>query len=267
MSDERPLPVFTFRYVSYQYSGAPNAALKEVTLDLNAHEFTAIIGPNGAGKSTLVRVMGGILEPTEGQIECLDRPLKAWDRKALARRLAIVAQEPPPTGLSLTVREYVELGRNPHARTWGPLIARDAEIVDGALEQTSLNDLQVRSLADLSGGERQRAKLARALAQEPEIVLLDEPTAHLDLHHALWTFSLMRRLVRQFGVTVICVTHDMNLASRYADKIVLLSAARMLMAGEPGEVLSSSALAEAYECDLQVEVAPPGLGYYVLPVG
>jgi iron complex transport system ATP-binding protein len=264
MSDVSSSPAFMLRDLAYRYAGAPARALEGITLDVHAHEFTAIIGPNGAGKSTLVRVMGGLLTPTDGSVECLERPLHEWDRRALARRLAVVAQEPAPIGTPLTVRDYVQLGRNPHARVWAPLSARDDRIVDEALEQTRLNELQDRALTELSGGERQRTKLARAFAQEPNIILLDEPTAHLDLHHALWTFSFMKHLVQRSGVTIICVTHDMNLASRHADKMALVSGGGILSWGDPGEVLSSSALSEAYECNLQVEVTP-GLGYYVLP--
>ena len=258
-------PAFIIRDLSYRYKGAPTRALEGITLDVYAHEFTAVIGPNGAGKSTLVRVMGGILAPTHGSIECLERPLHEWDRRALARRLAVVAQEPAPTGLSLTVRDYVQLGRNPHARVWAPLSVRDGKIVDEALEQTHLRGLQDRALTELSGGEQQRTKLARAFAQEPDVILFDEPTVHLDLRHALWTFSFMKDLVQRSGVTIICVTHDMNLASRHADKMALVSEGGVSSWGEPGEVLSSLALSEAYECDLQVEVTP-GLGYYVLPI-
>lgn len=258
-------PAFIIRDLSYRYKGAPTRALEGITLDVYAHEFTAVIGPNGAGKSTLVRVMGGILAPTHGSIECLERPLYEWDRRALARRLAVVAQEPTPTGSSLTVRDYVQLGRNPHARVWAPLSVRDGKIVDEALEQTHLRGLQDRALTELSGGEQQRTKLARAFAQEPDVILFDEPTVHLDLRHALWTFSFMKDLVQRSGVTIICVTHDMNLASRHADKMALVSEGGVSSWGEPGEVLSSLALSEAYECDLQVEVTP-GLGYYVLPI-
>ncbi len=265
MSDVSSSPAFILRDLSYRYMGAATKALEGITLAVHAHEFTAIIGPNGAGKSTLVRVMGGILAPTHGSIECLERPLHEWDRRALARRLAVVAQEPAPTGLSLTVRDYVQLGRNPHARVWAPLSAGDGKIVDEALEQTHLKGLQDRPLTKLSGGEQQRTKLARAFAQEPDVILLDEPTVHLDLHHALWTFSFLKHLVQRSGVTIICVTHDMNLASRHADKMALVSGGGISSWGEPGEVLSSSALSEAYECNLQVEVTP-GLGYYVVPI-
>ena len=265
MSDVSSSPAFILRDLSYRYMGAATKALEGIALAVHAHEFTAIIGPNGAGKSTLVRVMGGILAPTHGSIECLERPLHEWDRRALARRLAVVAQEPAPTGLSLTVRDYVQLGRNPHARVWAPLSAGDGKIVDEALEQTHLKGLQDRPLTKLSGGAQQRTKLARAFAQEPDVILLDEPTVHLDLHHALWTFSFLKHLVQRSGVTIICVTHDMNLASRHADKMALVSGGGISSWGEPGEVLSSSALSEAYECNLQVEVTP-GLGYYVVPI-
>ncbi|WP_419166393.1 ABC transporter ATP-binding protein [Candidatus Palauibacter sp.] len=251
--------------VTFRYPGAAAAAVRDVTLELREAAFTAIIGPNGAGKSTLVRLLGGILAPTAGSVRLDDRSLPEWSRRALARRVAVVSQDAPPEALRISLRAYVELGRNPYVSPWAALGARDREVTDRVLAWADLDRLASRPLAQLSGGERQRAKLARALAQEPGVLVLDEPSAHLDFRHALWVFDALRARVRDEALTVICITHDMQLASRYADRLILLSRGRVVGAGRPGEVLLSPALGEAYGCDVSVQ--PLGeLGHSVLPV-
>ncbi len=259
------MPAFHLRGVEYRYPRSGRSAVADIDLELPQGAFTAVIGPNGAGKSTLVRLLGGALSPGRGSVEVLERDLPSWDRIELARHLAIVSQDAPPSALPIGVRGYVELGRNPYASPWAPLGRHDREIVDRAVDWASLSALETRSLADLSGGERQRAKLARALAQEPDLLVLDEPSAHLDFRHALWIFEALRGLVRDRGVTVICITHDMHLASRYADRLVLLSRGRVRSSGAAAEVLTPAMLGSAYGCEVRVE-APEGLGRIVLPV-
>lgn len=262
---ERAPAAYAIEGVTFRYPRAGTAAVRELACELRTAAFTAIIGPNGAGKSTLVRLLGGILAPTRGRVWLDGRPLREWRRRALSRRVAVVSQDDPPPGLRLSLRAYVDLGRNPHVNPWAPLRSRDREATARALAWADLGELASRPLAELSGGERQRAKLARALAQAPGILLLDEPSAHLDLRHALWVFEALRTRVRDEALTVICVTHDMQLASRYADHLVLMSRGRIVAAGLPGDVLGSPALADAYDCE--VSVASVGeLGYSVLPV-
>ena len=251
--------------VTFRYPSASEAALKGVSLEFGRATFTAVIGPNGAGKSTLVRLLGGILEPSGGSVSLDGRPLPSWDRSTLARRTAVVSQDAPPEALRVSLQGYVELGRNPYVSPWAPLTPRDREVIESVLMWADLRHLATRPLAELSGGERQRAKLARAAAQEPGVLILDEPSAHLDFRHALWIFDALRERVHEQALTVICITHDMQLASRYADRMILLAAGEAVAAGPPGEVLSSPALAAAYGCEVRVE--PRGdLGHSVLPV-
>ena len=251
--------------VTYRYPSASAPALKGLSLEFGAAAFTAVIGPNGAGKSTLVRLLGGILDPSGGSVRLDGRALVSWDRPALARRTAVVSQDAPPEALRVSLHGYVELGRNPYVSPWAPLARRDREVIGNALAWAGLEHLANRPLAELSGGERQRAKLARAIVQEPGILILDEPSAHLDFRHALWIFDALRQRVRDRALAVICITHDMQLASRYADRMILLAAGEAVAAGPPGEVLGSPALASTYGCDVRVE-SLGDLGHSVLPV-
>lgn len=257
-------PVFRVRSVSYRYPRGRTPALRRFDFDLEAGVLTAVIGPNGAGKSTLVRLLTGIIAPDEGEVDFLGRPLASWSRPEMARRIAVVAQE-APGAVPQTVREYVSLGRNPYVRSWAPLGSEDLTRVDEALSRVDLERLRERSLADLSGGELQRAKLARALAQDPEVLILDEPTAHLDIGHALWAFETLAALIADRALTVLCITHDINLASRFGTRLALLDAGRVTAQGPPSAVLREDLLGEAYDCSVLVEERGDA-GTVVLPV-
>jgi iron complex transport system ATP-binding protein len=256
--------VFECRGLTFTYPGASGPAIEGLDLDVDGGRLTAILGPNGAGKSTLVRLLSGTAEPSAGETRFLGRRLSDWPRTDLARRLAVVAQE-APHGIPQSVVEYVSLGRNPYASAWSALSSHDTAVVEAAVERVGLSAISDRRIGDLSGGEVQRAKLARALAQEPEVMILDEPTAHLDLGHALWAFETVAELVSQ-GITAICVTHDMNLASRFADDLVLVCDGDAGPCGSASEVLSPEALSSAYECEVDIEDRG-ALGHVVLPVG
>lgn len=256
-------PVFELRGAGVRYGPAEPDVLRHVDLRVERGGLAAVLGPNGAGKTTLVRLLTGVLRPTRGEARFEGRPLAAWSRAELARRLAVVSQEPPPA-VPLTVREYVTLGRNPYRSPWSSLGEGGRELVSRTLARTGLSELDARPVSDLSGGERQRAKLARALAQEPDVLVLDEPTAHLDIGHGLWVFDAMRELVAHHGLTVLCITHDMNLASRYADHIFLLADGAVVADGPPREVLDPAALEAAYGCSVDVRDLGD-LGHVVLP--
>lgn len=259
-------PVIASEGVTYRYPGSATAALTDVSFDIRAGSFGAVLGPNGAGKSTLARVVAGIARPDAGEVFLAGRKIQDWDRSELARTLAVVAQDAPPEGLALDVRAYIELGRNPYVSPWAALDAKDHDIVSQALAWADLEHLADRPLTRLSGGERQRAKLARAFAQEPEILLLDEPTVHLDFGHALWLFEALGRWVADGGLTVLCITHDMQLASRYADHLLLLAEGRTVAWGRPDDVLTAPVLEKAYRCDVHV-ASLEDLGLLVVPTG
>jgi len=243
--------VLVLRAASYKYPGRDAWALRSVDLTVRAGSLTAVIGPNGAGKSTLLAVATGAVAPEEGAALCWDRPATSWPRKQLARRLAVVGQEEPPPGLPMTVRSYVELGRTPHVGRWRSLGDDDKRIVEASVETASLRELAGRPAVNLSGGERQRARLARALAQSPRALALDEPSAHLDFGHALWVFEKLAGLAAE-GLAVLCVTHDLNLASRFADSVLLLSEGETAALGTAAEVLREDVLRRAYGCAVAV---------------
>lgn len=259
-----PTSLFGLRDVRFAYPRVGDEAVRGVTCDIGEGRWTALVGPNGAGKSTLLRLLSGVSSPSAGEISLRGRALGEWGRRELSQDMAVVAQE-PPLHVPLTVREFVELGRNPYVRPWAPLAADDHEVVDSALRRTDLWGLLDRQLSELSGGEVQRAKLARALAQAPTVLLLDEPTAHLDLGHAVRFFELLKRLVSEDGWTVVCVTHDLNLASRYADSLLLLAEGELIAGGDPSSVLEPGALRRTYGCRVRVEDLG-ALGLLVVPI-
>jgi iron complex transport system ATP-binding protein len=207
--------------------------LRGVDLRLMRGEQVALLGANGSGKSTLLRVLAGAIRPSDGRVEVLGRPIGSWDRTGLARRLTVL-----PQGMELPhgfrVSEVVALGRVPHARSWFADSADDQEAVARALADADVAELAGRGVDELSGGERQRVLVALALAQEPRLLLLDEPTAHLDIAHQISLMQLLERLRHSRGLTVLVVLHDLNLASRFADRALVLHEGRVADAG-PGQ--------------------------------
>ncbi len=225
-------------------SRSGRAVLHDVTLALHAGEALALVGPNAAGKSTLVRVLAGLLPIESGTVTFEGRALDAWPRDALARTLALVAPDEEAPG-SLRVEDRVALGRYPHRGPLRPFGAADAAAVARALEQTGTAHLARRRLATLSAGERQLAALARGLAQEPRVLLLDEPASHLDVGHQLKLFRALDG-VRGCGVCVLAVVHDLSRAAGWADRMLLMAEGRVAAEGTPTEVLGSDACARAF---------------------
>jgi iron complex transport system ATP-binding protein len=227
-----------------------HAVVDGVDLDVGDGEWLALIGPNGAGKTTLLRAIAGLVE-YEGGIQLDGRPARELRRTELARLLAVVPQEPstPPW---MTVGEYVLMGRTPHL---GPLAkegAGDREAAARALERLDLGGYERRRLETLSGGEKQRAVVARALAQEARVVLLDEPTAALDIGHQQQALELLDSLRAESGLTLVTAMHDLTLAAQYADRMVLLDAGHVVADGAPAEVLTEALVASHYAASVQV---------------
>jgi iron complex transport system ATP-binding protein len=222
--------------VSYRYPRGGDDTLRRVSLGVAPGELVALLGPNGSGKTTLVRLALGLLTPRSGAARVLGRPAAAWSRRDLARRVGVVAQREDNL-FPQRVGETVRLGRYPHLGAWGVEGPRDRAAVQHALERCDVADLVDRWLWSLSGGEYQRVRIARALAQQPELLVLDEPTTSLDVRHEMELFELVRDLVSREGLGALLVTHDVNLAARFADRLVLLSRGTVAAAGRPGEVL------------------------------
>lgn len=248
-----PPPYAQVEAVHFAYETRP--VLRDVSFGIAPGEFVGLAGPNGAGKSTLIRLLSGVRKPSAGEIRIEGKPLARLGRIGLARRVAVVPQLPvlPP---AFTALELVQLGRTPHLRLLQREGPRDRAIVEAALAATDATALAHRRLGELSGGERQRVVIARALAQEPRLLLLDEPTAHLDLAHQVATLDLTRRLARERGLAVLAVFHDLSLAAQYCDRLILLAAGTILADGPPAQVLSSAVLQQAYGVDVLIVPHP-----------
>jgi iron complex transport system ATP-binding protein len=241
--------------------------LQDVSLEVNSGELLALIGPNGAGKSTLVRAASGIIPVDAGILRTNGHDLLSLPLMARARHLAVVPQAVtlPP---AFSAWETVLLGRTPYLNFLGQVSAGDERIARLALERVDALDLADRRVGELSGGEAQRVLLARALAQSTPILLMDEPSAHLDLQHQVALMELARSLAHQDGLTVLVALHDLNLAARYADRLALLVSGRIMALGTASQVLTPETIAAAY--GLQVEVLPHPLEPdvpLVLPLG
>lgn len=258
MSPGNPSPVFSLEGVSFRYPGAAKPAIEALDLDVTPGAITAILGPNGSGKSTLLRLLLGVIPPASGSVLHDGRPLADYSRRELALRVGVVPQaEPSP--FPLTVREFVGMGRYPHLGPWRAEGVADREAVHRAMHRCGVEDFAFRSIGTLSGGERQRARIARALAQEPSCLVLDEPTAALDIRYEMAIFELLSELAGRDGVTVLLVTHHLNLAARYASSMLLLHQGRRVLGGAPDEVLRADVLEGVYGWPVAV-VPHPGPG-------
>lgn len=230
--------------------GVSRPVLRGVSLTVQPGEVVGLLGPNGAGKSTLIKVITKTLKPLEGTVTLRGRELSSYGRFELARELAVVEQKPVlPRGFS--VREVVAMGRTPHLRLFGVPSERDRLAVEDALDATELSGLAKRRVETLSGGEVQRVIFARALAQQPRHLLLDEPTSHLDLKYQVELLQYARQQARG-GVGVLVVMHDLNLAARSCDRLLMLSAGLVVAEGRPEEVLDEGLIKRVYGAHVRV---------------
>ncbi len=228
----------TFRY-------GDRDVLAGVDLRVGEAEVAVLLGPNGAGKSTLLRIFSGLLHPHGGEANVLGLAPAAYGRREMARILSVVGQD-PPLDFPMSVEEYVMLGRFPHHGFFGQATAEDRQEVDRALSMTSLHELRARGLGELSAGERQRAAVARAIAQGARVMLLDEPTAFLDIYHRVAFFEIVTRLAETSGVTALIASHDLSLCAEYAERIVLVAGGRVRAAGRPEEVITEEHILAAF---------------------
>ena len=238
--------------VSVELGGA--TVLEEVSMDVEAGRFLALVGPNGAGKTTLLRTCNGVLSPDAGTVTLDGTPVESLSARALGREVATVPQG-TELAFDFDVRDVVAMGRTPHRSRFGTVDAEDREAVDAALERTDTARFADRSVGALSGGERQRVIIARALAQATPVLLLDEPTASLDINHQVRTLSLAGELADD-GKTVVAAIHDLELAARFCDEVALLSDGHLLATGPPAEVLTADRLEAAFDVRTAVSTDP-----------
>jgi iron complex transport system ATP-binding protein len=242
----------TFAYAEPEARRARPFALREVEFEVEPGEIIGVIGPNSSGKTTLIRLLTRVLEPASGEIRLEGVPLRRLSRTDLARRVAVVPQGILPE-FPFTVGELVLMGRYPHDPGRYFESSRDRSVAREAMEATGVLELAGTPLESLSGGERQRAAIARALAQEPRLLVLDEPTAHLDLRYQVEAAALLRRLNRERGTTVLLVSHDLNLAAEVCDRLVLLDGGTVAAIGAPETVLDETLLARVFGCAVVVD--------------
>jgi iron complex transport system ATP-binding protein len=231
--------------------------LRGVSVAATRGELRCLLGCNGCGKTTLLRLLLGQLPAGEGEILLEGQPVESYSARARAQKIAYVPQQ-PISAFAFTVGQIVQMGRFAHLGSIGVTTKQDRDIAQAAMQMTECDHLVDRPLGALSGGEAQRVMIARALAQQPTVMLLDEPTSHLDIHHQLSIHQMMQRLAHEWEMSVVCVSHDINLAGRFADQLTVLHEGQVLADGRPEEVLTAATLSTAYQVSVDFLPAPTG---------
>jgi iron complex transport system ATP-binding protein len=255
-------PIYRLNNLSFGYTSTP--VLREVSAEFKEGDFVALVGPNGAGKSTLLKILSGLIAGYTGDVQFRSQPMSHFKQADLAKRVAFVPQETHMV-FPFTAGEIVLMGRLPHRS--GVLFdsPRDREWTREAMVLTDTVSLAAKPFTELSGGERQRVVLACALAQDPEVLLLDEPTVYLDLKHQVQFYGILERLNEERQLTIISVTHDINLAARYARRMIAMRAGSFVVDGSPEEILTPRNLYDIFEITAAVVKRPDGRGSYIIP--
>jgi iron complex transport system ATP-binding protein len=248
-------PAVLVKHLRVAYGRQP--VLRDLSLEIPAGAFFIIIGPNSSGKTTLLRSIAGAVKPQKGQVEVWGTTVDRFSKRALARLVAVVPQR-VPTDIPFTVQEVVLMGRSPHVGWLGLEKQEDLELGAKAMAITDVAHLAKRPLPQLSGGELQRVIIARALCQQPRLLLLDEPTAALDPAHQVNLMDLLGQLQNELGLTVVMVSHDLNLAAMYGEQLLLMKEGEAVQVGRPAEVLTYEQLERAYGCSMLVDDNPLG---------
>jgi iron complex transport system ATP-binding protein len=230
-------------HVDFNYDQGPHV-LSDVSFDIESGQIVGILGPNGSGKTTLLHVIAGLLKPKRGNVSINNEILHSFSAKERAKQIALVLQD-DHLSLPFVVRDVVAMGRAPYQSLFSFDSSHDLGVVQSAIKATGIDGLDERSIIELSGGEQRRVFIARALAQETPLLLLDEPTAHLDIRYQLEIFSLCRTLASE-GRTMIITVHDINMASMFCERIILLKDGKLHSAGRPSEVITSDILQDVY---------------------
>jgi iron complex transport system ATP-binding protein len=241
--------MINIKSLSFAYS--EEVVVNEVSFSISDGEFVGIIGPNGAGKSTLLKLMDGILHPKMGKIQLKEKLLDEYSRKQLAKMIGFVPQN-FTTAFSYSVNDVVLMGRYPHLSAFSSESAEDYKIVEKSMKSTDVWQFKQRQFGNLSGGEKQRVVLASALAQEPQILLLDEPTSSLDIKYQYQFYNILQELQQSSGLTIVVVTHDINLAARYCRRLILLKNGKLVDDGTPEKVITKEIMESVYEVEVEI---------------
>lgn len=243
------MPLLEVRGLTHQFENVP--VLRDVSLEVDTGDFLGILGPNGSGKTTLLKCISGVLEPLRGSIFLEGNRLADLSTMEIARIISVVPQG-VEIGFDFSVAKFVMLGRIPFLKPFRGETPRDYSVVEWAMGVTGVTGLAQRSFMALSGGERQRVVVAQALAQQPRLLLLDEPAAHLDISQETEIFNLIRNLNREHGITVLVVLHDLNLAARYCKTLILLKEGSVYTKGLPTEVLTPEKIRQVYHTEVEL---------------
>lgn len=249
--------------VSFSYGANP--VLEHINISISETEFVGIIGPNGAGKSTLLKIISGILTPASGSVKLRGKVLAEYQRKDLARIIGFVGQE-FKAAFNFSVYEIVLMGRYPYLSPFSNETQTDRDIISAAMNETDVWQFRDRKISDLSGGEKQRVVLASALAQEPEILLLDEPTTALDIKHQMRFYEILAKLQSEKSMTIGIVTHDINLAARFCKRLVVIKDGNIAADDSPSAILNRELMETIYEVPVEI-MTHPGTGKPMLISG
>jgi len=245
--------IFEIKEMTFGYR--KDLILKKLTFDISEGEFLSVTGPNGTGKSTLLRLMSGFLKPSEGSVKFMGQKLDSVNQSELARKLAFVLQD-SFINFPYTVREIVSMGRFPFLGTFQNESKDDKNIINIAMEKTGVFNLAERPVTELSGGERQRVMIARALAQTPSVLILDEPTSSLDINYQIDILDTIKLLNRDEHITIIMVAHDLNLACQYSDRLLLLSKGSVYASGTPCDVITEENIYNVFSLHVNIDKEP-----------
>jgi iron complex transport system ATP-binding protein len=259
---DRVTPALEFSGVTAGYRKEP--VIRDVSLTLQSGDMAALIGPNGAGKTTLLRAITGRIPPSPGSVRLFGHEVSEVPAAERARLVGVVPQD-METPMPFTVEEVVSMGRTAALSRWRQPSPADLRTVERAMAYTDVIDLRDRLFTELSGGERQRAVIAMVLAQQPRLILMDEPTSHLDMNHRLEVMQIVERLNREEGVTVLVVSHDLNLAAEFCTRLFLLDKGQLVADGSPREVLNEGLLRRVYRCGVRVQDNPASGSVLVMP--
>lgn len=257
--------MFALQVQNLKFGYSRDMILKDISFNVEKGKFISIIGPNGSGKSTLLKNLNGLYTPMEGKIVVENIDINRIKTRELAKKIALVPQN-TIINYDFTVEDIVLMGRHPYKGRFQMEDDNDYKIVREALEMTNTLYLKDRIITEISGGERQRVIIAKALAQNPSIILLDEPTSHLDINHQIEILNLLKRLNREKNTTIVLVIHDINLASRYSDEIIMLNEGEILGIGSPEEVITAENIKYAYNLKVAIEKSKYTNSIYLTPI-
>jgi iron complex transport system ATP-binding protein len=255
------LEIIDVRNLSFRYNS--KEILKDISFKVEKEQILGILGPNGAGKSTIIKILGGILN-YEGTVRIVDKELRDFKRKELSRTVAVVPQNFEP-GFDFKVKELVMMGRIPYLKMFESLSFKD-KIVEETMKLTDVLEIKEKSIREVSGGERQRVIIAMALAQDPKILLLDEPNANLDLKYQISIFGLLKNLVKTKHIGILVAMHDVNLAVKYCNKIILLSKGEIVQSDLPENVITEENIKRVYDIEASVIKDVNGSLSYIMPI-